>query len=1091
MRGREEESGASIQSNVPERNRSALQDPGRVTAPLPPRVRDLLEQSQSLPPGEREAFLRAASAETHATAAAWRARHAAPVANRIGERLGHYRILDKLGEGGMGVVYQARDERLDRLVALKFLPAPLTSDAEANTRFVKEARAASALDHPNICTIYEIGDTADGSRFIAMAHYPGRTLKALIADGPLAPDHAAALGIQLADGLARAHEAGIVHRDIKPANVVVTDRGLVKILDFGLAKLASDTERTEAGMLMGTMGYMSPEQMSGEDVIDHRSDIWALGLVVYELLTGARPYSARQDLALLYAVLHTDPRPVTEARPDTPEPLAAIVMKCLARDPAARYQHAAEVLADLRRFAARQEGLSGRLWPTGAPAPAIATAPAVAAVPVPHPGTGDRANQLILLQKVRQFWIEGVLEQSVHRRALMEVTRETRPDAVTHPWQQVLELPDQSSRSLAPGQGIGALFESVGRSLLILGAPGAGKTITLLDLARELVRQAEADAAQPIPLVLNLSSWQPRQTLAAWLLEELSSKYQIPRRMGQAWLDASRLTLLLDGLDEVQIENRAACVEAINHFLDEVGSPGIAVASRIEDYTALPVRLKLYAAVALRPLSPEQVQERVASGGPALAALGRALEANPALLTMAQSPLMLDIMTMACEEMSADSLRRLSSENWQEQQHHLFATYVDRMFERRGQGAQPYSREETIGWLSWLARGMRRQGQTVFMLEQLQPGWLASRAERWRYALATRWLAAVLVAGGYGLVSGSVVFLMRLFRTGPDGVVQMGPVVSLFFGTGPMLGVIQATLSGLAFAAGAGLFLAWMDGRRIAHRNPATAQPPGSPWRTFGHAIRVALGTALAGGIGVGLFWGPLEGLEVGLFFGIMFAVVWGTRPRGRATTDDIHPVEALKWSVHKARWGALGGMALGFIIGQALWVLFHLVRGMAVQPAEVLSIGAVWALAYSGIGACFGGLDTDLVKGKTAPNQGIALSRRHALGLGFGFGGLILVCQMGATWPFEGGFAGLVVGLLLGGTLGITAGMWYGGLDVLHHYTLRFMLSRQGRMPLHYGRFLEHARHLIFLQQVGGGVIFIHRLLLEHFASRGEPVKT
>ena len=1082
MRGRETDSGANIQSNVPQRSDR------RVTAPLPPRIHELLEQSMSLPPGEREAFLDAASQESNATAAAWRAQHAAPPENRVGERIGHYRILDKLGEGGMGVVYQARDERLDRLVALKFLPAPLTRDEDANSRFVKEARAASALDHPNICTIYEIGDTADGSRFIAMAHYPGRTLKALIADGPTAPDHAAALGIQMADGLARAHEAGIVHRDIKPANVVVTDRGLVKILDFGLAKLASDTERGEAGMLMGTMGYMSPEQMSGEDAVDHRSDLWALGLVLFELLAGTRPYAARQDLALLYAVLNTDPRPLAEVRPDTPEALAAVVMKCLARDPAARYQHAAEVLADLRRFAARQEGLSERLWPAGTAAPMEGTSPARnAAVASPQPTTGDRANQLILLQKVRQFWIEGVLEQSVHRRALMAVTRETRPDTVTHPWQQVLELPDQSSRSLAPDQRISALFESVGRSLLILGAPGAGKTITLLDLARELVQLAESDPAQPIPVVLNLSSWSPRHTLAAWLLEELSSKYQIPRRIGQSWLDGSRLLLLLDGLDEVQIENRAACVEAINHFLDDVGGPGVAVASRIEDYTALPVRLKLYAAIALRPLSPEQVQERVASGGPALAGLGRALESNPGLLAMAQSPLMLDIMIMACEEMSTDSLRRLSSEHWQEQQHHLFATYVDRMFERRGQATQAYSREETISWLSWLARGMRRQGQTVFMLEQLQPGWLASRAERWRYTVATRWLTALLVAGGYGVVSGSVVFLMRLFRTDPDGTVQMGPVVSLFFGTGPMLGVIQATLSGLVFAVGAGLFLALADGRRIAGQDPTTPRPDGSAWHSFGRAVMIALGTAVAGGIGVGLFWGPLEGMEVGAFFGIMFSVVWGTRARGRVATDDIYPVEALRWSRRKARWGALGGSLLGFGLGQALWVLFQLVRGATIHPTEVLSIGAVWALAYMVIGACFGGLDTDLVKGKTAPNQGIVLSRRHALGLGFAFGGLILVCQMGATWPFEGGFAGLVVGLLLGGTLGITAGMRYGGLDVLHHYALRFMLSRRGAMPMRYGKFLDHARHLIFLQQVGGGVIFIHRLLLEHFASRAD----
>jgi len=1070
-----------------------------VTPPRQARLRQLIEQSLSLPPEEREAFLAGAgedsvAGKTHSEGLVV-APTLPPVETRIGQRIGPYRVIEKLGEGGMGVVYQARDERLGRLVALKFLPAPLTSDEVSNARFVKEARAASALDHPNICTIYEIGDAADGSRYIAMAHYPGQTLKALMEPGPMAPDPAVALAIQMAEGLARAHEAGIIHRDIKPANVMVTDRGLVKILDFGLAKLSSDTDASETGALMGTMAYMSPEQMNGESTVDHRSDIWALGLVLYEMLSGRSPYSAPHEMALLYAVITSEPLPLQQARAGIPDSLTRAVMKCLAKDPMVRYQEVGEFLADLRAFASRPEGLSGRLWPTGHPADQAATAPppsstaaaaALSLAALPPAEARDRANQLILLQKVRQFWIEGVLEQSIHRQAPIEVARETRPDAVTHPWQQILELPDQAGRPLAADQGIGDLFQEVGRSLLILGAPGSGKTITLLDLARELVRQAERDPAHSIPVVLNLSSWNPRQTLDDWIFEELSSKYQIPKRMGRSWLEASRLTLLLDGLDEVRFEDRAACVLAINAFIEEIGGPGIVVASRIEDYTALPVRLKLYAAIALRPLSEEQVQRHVERAGPALSGLATALRSNASLLSMAQSPLMLDVMTMACQEMSAASLTRLSEENWQAQRERLFSTYVDRMFQRRGQAMQAFSREETVGCLTWLARGMQRQGQTVFMLDQLQPAWLASRAERWRYAMTTRWVAALAVAIGYGLASGFVVFLLEMFRSNPDGTVRMGPIVSTFFGTGPRLGLVAAPLSGVAFAVGAGLFLGVIDGRRLDRGATTDASPPPRTLgRTFRHAVLVALGCAVAGGIGVGLFWGPLEGLEVGLFFGIMFAVIWGTRNHGTTPVHDIHPVEALTWSKQKALRGGVVGTLLGLVLGMALGVLFDLVRDQPPRLREILSIGAVWALAYSVLGVAFGGLQGDLVQGKTLPNQGIALSRKHALLMWLGFSVLTLLCQLVATWPFEGLFAGLIVGLLLGGTLGITAGMWYGGLDVLHHYALRFMLYRQGHMPLRYGRFLNYAHRLIFLQKVGGGVIFIHRLLLEYFASR------
>src|SRR5437867_2136143 len=205
----------------------------------------------------------------------------------IGQTISHYKILEKLGEGGMGVVYKAEDNKLKRTVALKFLPPEMTSDEAAKRRFIHEAQAASALDHPNIAVVHEIDETNDGRSFICMAYYEGETLKARIERGPLPLTVAIQIALQVADGLQRAHEAGIIHRDIKPANIMITNRGEAKIVDFGLAKLNRDSRSTTSGFHAGTAAYMSPEQVKGE-TIDSRSDLFSLGIVLYEMLTAHR-----------------------------------------------------------------------------------------------------------------------------------------------------------------------------------------------------------------------------------------------------------------------------------------------------------------------------------------------------------------------------------------------------------------------------------------------------------------------------------------------------------------------------------------------------------------------------------------------------------------------------------------------------------------------------------------------------------------------------------------------------------------------------------------------------------------------------------
>ena len=264
----------------------------------------------------------------------------------IGQTISHYKILEKLGEGGMGVVYKAEDTKLKRTVALKFLPPELMRDSEAKERFLHEAQAAAALENQHICNIYEIDETGD-QIFIVMSCFEGQTIKEKIESGPLKIDEALKIAVQAAEGLQAAHEKGIVHRDIKSANIMVTEKGQTKIMDFGLAKLKGQTKLTKQGTTLGTADYMSPEQAQGVDV-DLRTDIWSLGVVLYEMIAGQLPFRGEYEPAVLYSIMNEQPEPLTALRTGVPLELERIINKALSKDPSERYQHADDMVVDLR-----------------------------------------------------------------------------------------------------------------------------------------------------------------------------------------------------------------------------------------------------------------------------------------------------------------------------------------------------------------------------------------------------------------------------------------------------------------------------------------------------------------------------------------------------------------------------------------------------------------------------------------------------------------------------------------------------------------------------------------------------------------------
>jgi DNA polymerase III delta prime subunit len=534
----------------------------------------------------------------------------------------------------------------------------------------------------------------------------------------------------------------------------------------------------------------------------------------------------------------------------------------------------------------------------------------------------DTSNRHRMLAEVRRIWIDGYLKHSLDSLVRIELGLEEAPDAVSRPWDLIVQQPGRVPRSLPPDQAMGTTFHELGQALLILGAPGAGKTTLLLELARDLLDRAEQDPKHSIPVVFHLSSWAvQRRPMADWLVDELRERYYVSRKLARAWIDAEQVLPLLDGLDEVAPEHRAACVEAINTFRRQHAAVPLAVCSRALDYEALAVRVELSGAIVIQPLSRAQIRISLKQGGKVLAGVRWVLRDDETLWELLETPLMLSIVALAYQGRSAAEVRATGS--LEQRRTHLFENYTQRMFERRTK-VTAYTPKQTVYWLTWLARSLMHNNLSVFYVEWMQPEWLASRAQRWIVAIVPSILSGLavgLITGlGYGLALGLVLGLVAGII---GGLGRITPAEELRWS---WRRVWRYSIGGLALGLGTGLILALVYG--LASTLVYVQE----------YGLVVVLVTVL------------VTGLSTGLILGLILGLVGGLAP-SQIVTRSI-PNEGIRRSLRNAlisflTLGLGGGLVYGLVVG----LVVGLDVEMEVEVDAGLDVGLKWGLISGLIG--------------------------------------------------------------------------------------------------------------------------------------------
>ena len=726
------------------------------------------------------------------------------------------------------------------------------------------------------------------------------------------------------------------------------------------------------------------------------------------------------------------------------------------------------------------------------------------------PSSVAQRNRQILLRKVRSFWIEGVLNHSLHSAALLALGLETQSDAVAQPWRLVHQHPNLASLPLSPGTHITKVYDDADGELLILGAPGAGKTTLLLALARDLLARAQQDEHHPVPVVFNLSSWTNSLPLVEWLVAELNSKYQVPRKLGQKLITADQILPLLDGLDEVAAKDRTSCIETINDYRKEHGFLPLVVCSRSADYLALTTRVLLRSAVAIQSLNDQQVYDYLTKAGEPLQALRVALHRDPSLRELTHTPLMLSILTLTYHNAPViDVLHTASSANRIQQ---VFEHYVNRMLVHESND-EHYPSQNTRQWLSWLAKQLKQRSQTVFYMERMQPDWLEERQgarqlyPRVVFGLIVGMLG-IVGAGSYWRSILAIPYLKDILFNNHNSVLNLAYLIGLTLLLGLMNGSILGLVNGVLYKQGAekestskvrwwwqqvrrrivrsvlngfliGLLVGCPEGFILWYGDPHHDLPL-SAWLLF---------TGVSTGISSGMLYGLIDGLLDIQMTKILpaetFAWLWTNMGRNLVKFLSL---------------GLLCSLLTELLLGLLSWVMNY--GDFFDNPLFLLQFALICVPPFALLSALLGGLtsgvSSDILDEQnfTVPNQGIRHSARYSVQVGIVTTSIVVGIAMLIAVSFRTGYllpSFGFFGFVFGPLIGLVSALRAGGIACIQHVVLRWLLWKDKKMPWNYPRFLDSAAKRILLCKVGGGYMFVHRLLLEYFASlqEGSSIET
>jgi DNA-binding XRE family transcriptional regulator/DNA polymerase III delta prime subunit len=632
-------------------------------------------------------------------------------------------------------------------------------------------------------------------------------------------------------------------------------------------------------------------------------------------------------------------------------------------------------------------------------------------------------NRYRMLKRVRAIWIEGVLKHSLYQETLIALGLQEQPDALINPWKQEVQETNLPPRPFPPGTTIMDIYDDTDGNLLVLGAPGAGKTTLLLNLARQLLERAQYDEQHPIPVVFNLASWaEKRYLLEDWLVQELSIKYQVPRAVGKTWVGNDRLLLLLDGLDEVALEDRGACIDALNTYRSDHGLVPIVVCCRSAEYFSLRNRALLSRAVVVQPLTHSQIDAYLSNIGAPLLAMREALQHDPLLQEMASTPLMLNILTLTYHGLPSQKM--LTADTLAERRRLVFQQYVERVLQRRGPVLR-YQAQQAVSYLTWLAQQMSRRSQTEFRIERIQPDWLPDEQTQSKYRrmvvriifclqiLLSAMLYSWLRGSKVGNVNGVGFGLLGWLGSGPGDTILgwMAPGLGGGFQGAGSLTIIQALVTEVcillidASARTQYMLKAVWHGMKIGLRN--------------GLAVGVVIGaiTALVFGFSSGLVAGLARGFGV-VFYGGLLAMLSSGLIAGFQYNRTQHPPQAH----HKKKQRKLNYyLFVDFLLfGGCAGIGFGVVNTVQVGLSQTVVIYSTVVGCFYGILFSFGG-GTQLIPDlgtAIKPSEDIDWSWSNAMSAlaKSGKKGVIIACVIA-----------LCVTVALGGASSVFYGIGYG----------------------------------------------------------------